>query len=155
MCCPGRGCGQKRETDRLRERWRSTFRCGSVGGKREYSECRKRHRSQSLQGSAPQGSRVGTLCECCDRENHGALDLETVVGLQGPAECGESGKSPGEQEKQSFWIFASKPELPTYRRGRENEPGGIGTVTKRLPSVEEGSSLPEARTSLKGVMGGR
>ena len=42
------------------------------------------------------------------------------------------------------------PNYRAYRRGRENEPGGIGTVTIGFPSVGMGSSLPEARTSLKG-----
>ena len=42
------------------------------------------------------------------------------------------------------------PNYRAYRRGRENEPGGIGTVTIRCPSVAVRSSLPEARTSLKG-----
>ena len=39
----------------------------------------------------------------------------------------------------------------SYRRGRRDDPGGIGTVTVRFPSVGVRSSLPEARTGLKGV----
>ena len=69
----------------------------------------------------------------------------------GLEDCGvEAGEFPGNGKNSRFGYSRRNPNYRTYRRGRENEPGGIGTVTIRCPSVAVRSSLPEARTSLKG-----
>ena len=86
--------------------------------------------------------------------NRRALGLDgggLLPGRFGSAGADDSGRFPGGKDKQSFWIGGTRnPNYRAYRRGRENEPGGIGTVTIRLPSVGVRSSLPKARTGLKG-----
>lgn len=68
----------------------------------------------------------------------------------GLEDCGvEAGEFPGNGKNSRFGYSCRNPNYRTYRRGRENEPGGIGTVTMRFPSVEVGSSLRKARTGTR------
>ena len=116
------------------------------------SESTRGGRSRSLPGSAPTEFRVETFVVRWARSDRAVLVLDLCLGRSRSAGAGSGGSFPEGKMEQSFWyVVRGTRDYRAYRRGRENEPGGIGTVTIGFPSVGMGSSLPEARTGLKGV----